>query len=211
MVYGTQVNPTALGSGGGYANNFRNNGGSGGGFIGVSAGQLILNVNGNISANGVAGQSGTGTYPDGAGGGSGGSIILRTGSITFVGGFISANGGDGGRQFRTGLNPSGKQGGKGAGGRIYVNSTIPLTYGAYGIHISVNQGTGCTTDDYHAGSMFAACGAGKQTYQYGCRDCGVGYYSINGSCIRCPIGTYSNVTGATNASKISNLLWVRNL
>lgn len=186
------MNPTDLGSGGGFSNDYRVVGGTGGGFVYISAILLVINANSTISSNGNPGGDGISDYYYGAGGGSGGSIHIRTGQIAFYGS-ITANGGRGGTAFGTWGTP----GGGGAGGRIYINSTIPLAYVA-NRQITVNAG--CLVYAF-SGEMGAFCSAGYEPYLYACRGCNSGEYSPDGNlCLDCPRGTFSNSTLGTNIS-----------
>jgi len=100
-AYGSPIEPTSFGSGGGSTLN-QGSGGAGGGAIRLEVGGL-LTVDGSISADGKDAGSA-------AGGGSGGSIYITTGSFS-GNGTISANGGD--------MGSSGQgEGGGGGGGRI---------------------------------------------------------------------------------------------
>jgi hypothetical protein len=102
-TYGSATEPTAIGSGGGGPSSVYRlpMGGAGGGAIGLTV-TGTLQVDGRISALGLAG-SGPST-----GGGSAGSIYLRVGTLTGSG-VISANGGAG--NF---------WGGGGGGGRVAI-------------------------------------------------------------------------------------------
>ena len=111
-TYGNTLQPIDLGSGGGYYSSPTLP------TSGAGGGSLRLNINGNlqldgrISANGLAGvpvNGVTGTTP-GSGGGSGGSLYLQIGRQFTGGGVISANGGAG----------AGVSGGGGGGGRIAI-------------------------------------------------------------------------------------------
>jgi hypothetical protein len=116
-VYGSQLNPTAFGSGGGTLLPY-SLGGSGGGAIQITSLSGIVQVDGTISANGGNGSG------SGGGGGSGGSIWL-TGGTLLGSGSITANGGNGANSI----------GGGGGGGRIDINPTANLfdgTISAYG-------------------------------------------------------------------------------
>jgi hypothetical protein len=118
LPYGSIENPTDAGSRGGYYYSYAA-GGAGGGAIRLTVTDL-LNVEGRISANGVSGTN------SGAGGGSGGSILLNGGTLAGSG-IISANGGPG-----IGL------GGGGGGGRISIQYSVNAfngvisAYGGYG-------------------------------------------------------------------------------
>jgi hypothetical protein len=119
IPYGSIENPTDAGSRGGYYSYYAAGGGAGGGVIRLTVTDL-LNVEGRISANGVSGTN------SGAGGGSGGSILLNVGTLAGSG-IISANGGPG-----SGL------GGGGGGGRISIQYSVNAfngvisAYGGYG-------------------------------------------------------------------------------
>ncbi len=105
--YGSVYTPTGLGSGGG---NGMGTGGAGGGALAWTVGHLI-ELNGLLSAKGL---NGSGTD---SGGGSGGSVLIRTTDMTGHG-EISVPGGDGQGQ-----------GGGGAGGRIGIHCRWRYTYG----------------------------------------------------------------------------------
>jgi hypothetical protein len=112
-AYGSIVQPTELGSGGGHFSN----GGSGGGAIRLSV-NGTLTVDGNLTADG----NDAATY---GGGGSGGSVYLTVGTLV-GGGTISANGGQSGH---------GQYAGSGAGGRIaieYTTNSFTGNISAYG-------------------------------------------------------------------------------
>ena len=98
-AYGTILEPTDIGSGGGSSTGNGTKGGSGGGAIKLTVGGS-LTLNGTITANGATG----GSY---SGGGSGGSIYLLLGTLTGSG-TIAAKGGGSGNS----------SGGGGAGGRV---------------------------------------------------------------------------------------------
>ena len=108
--YGSVMNPTEPGSGGGNATVYGIAGGAGGGVLRLSVGGT-LTINGRVAVDGGHGQS---AYNQAvSGGGSGGSIWLAAGVLTGSGS-LSANGGYG----RGGWN--GTSGG-GAGGRIALH------------------------------------------------------------------------------------------
>jgi hypothetical protein len=100
MAYGTPILPYDLGSGGGNADRGAQLGGRGGGVVNITA--AFLNVLGVISANGLSGESANTSFPNGAGGGSGGSIniIAFQVNISEFSDGIHADGGDGGRTPR---------------------------------------------------------------------------------------------------------------
>ena len=102
--YGDNVEPTALGSGGGNNTYYDRDGGAGGGALRLTVGGAI-NLNGDILANGANGYNGSGY----TGGGAGGSIYITAGGIAGSG-YISANGGT-----------AYSAGGGGGGGRIALN------------------------------------------------------------------------------------------
>lgn len=110
-LYDSIINPTDLGSGGGTAEcagQARDR--QGGGAISFSI-QDTLTLNGNITTNGEDAVSGSSANGCRSGGGAGGSIWIDVG--TFSGsGFLSAIGGNGGR--------NGDAGGTGADGRISI-------------------------------------------------------------------------------------------
>jgi uncharacterized repeat protein (TIGR01451 family) len=119
-IYGSAVNPGSEGSGGGGSNG---TGGAGGGLI-----RLLINhtltIDGQISANGENATSWRG-------GGSGGSIYIKT-NVLKGSGIISANGGNSG-PGGSGSNPGG-----GGGGRIAIYYNENLFSGS----ISAYGGTG---------------------------------------------------------------------
>lgn len=89
VAYGSTTNPALWGSAG-----CRNTGGAGGGMISIRA-QQVIDLTGNLSANGLDGVSG-------GGGGSGGSIYISCEAfITDSLSFITANGGKGSQQGST--------------------------------------------------------------------------------------------------------------
>lgn len=113
-------------------------GGYGGGVIFITAQSFVFN--GTISANGLAGAT---NQIAGAGGGSGGSIIVNTTTIALGSDCaITANGGDGGKATAGG--------GRGAGGRILIvaqqyqldsNSIILATGGSTQCNNYLQNGT----------------------------------------------------------------------
>jgi hypothetical protein len=108
-VYGSQLQPVDLGSGGGHAGVSGSPGGAGGGAVRLNV-DGTLTVNGQLTANGS----------NGTGGGSGGSLFVSAGTLTGIG-MISAIGGGGV--------------GGGGGGRIalyYGNSTFAGNISAVG-------------------------------------------------------------------------------
>jgi hypothetical protein len=102
IPYGSEWEPTALGSGGAA---YSNGAGSGGGAIKLVA-SSTLTIDGTVSANG------TDYYQPRAGGGSGGSIWILADTLQGIG-IISADGGAG----------SPDEGGGGSGGRIRISTT----------------------------------------------------------------------------------------
>ena len=110
QAYGTEVNNSYLGSGGG-----NTNGGAGGGMVKIGIiGDLALSNSGTISSNGGAGGAN-------GGGGSGGAVQLVVGG-TFSGtsgSTVTATGGAGG-----------SSGGGGGGGRISIYSSLDTYTGA---------------------------------------------------------------------------------
>jgi hypothetical protein len=117
VTYGNQLEPTALGSGGGSITPY-SYGGAGGGGIEIYCYSGFIAVDGRISANG---NNGTGV---GGGGGSGGSIWINGGTLLGTGS-ITANGGNGADGI----------GGGGGGGRIQIAPTANMFEGsvsAYG-------------------------------------------------------------------------------
>ncbi|HXK52790.1 hypothetical protein H6802_01050 [Candidatus Nomurabacteria bacterium] len=119
--YGKPADPLLLGSGGGVGRSGGNvpSGGAGGGaFSIVLSGDLVLE--GEISADGLAGTQTSDTLY-GSGGGSGGSIWLSIGGQLSGGGDISANGGSGGKA----------NAGNGGGGRVLVEYGTSAYTGVY--------------------------------------------------------------------------------
>ncbi len=122
-AYGSPTNPMAFGSGGAGGDCSGAGGGAGGGFIFINASNLI-NLTGNVTANGFDGVS-AGCAGYGGGGGSGGSILIVANAL---GGnsSISASGGS-----ASGSNP----GGGGSGGRVaayYVSKAFTGMAVAFG-------------------------------------------------------------------------------
>ncbi|MDD2891064.1 MAG: hypothetical protein PHE49_10580, partial [bacterium] len=111
-AYGNIIEPLMMGSGGGNSDpTLWGKGGSGGGIV-----RLIClgtaNVTGTVRSNGRAGLGDDGKV---GGGGSGGSVWIKTNSLEGTG-IISAKGGNGAHD----PSPGYTDGGGGAGGRIYV-------------------------------------------------------------------------------------------
>ena len=123
MIYGSDKTPSTFGSGGGGAN-----AGSGGGTIKIAV-QGTLQIDGYLQADGAeaAYQASYG------GGGAGGSLYIIAGELK-GGGYITANGGNGGyAQYDS------RHGGGGGGGRIALytaKNTFPVG------NISVGGGSG---------------------------------------------------------------------
>ncbi|MCX6360517.1 MAG: hypothetical protein NT029_11945 [Armatimonadetes bacterium] len=116
-TYGSFTAPVDYGSGGGPNVGDAWPGGSGGGIAGITVGG-VCTVDGSIRSDGIG--------PTNAGGGSGGSIRLQTGTLAGAG-LISAAGGS----PDTSALPDGWQAGGGGGGRIGIEYET-LTYsGAY--------------------------------------------------------------------------------
>ena len=108
-LYGNQVLPITLGSGGGNAS--ANNGGKGGGAIVLCASQEIV-IDGAVRATGEA------RVNQGAsGGGSGGSLLLVAPTVSGVGNLVARGGKS---QNALGCNFTG---GSGAGGRVAIRAT----------------------------------------------------------------------------------------
>jgi hypothetical protein len=125
MTYGSFVQPTNLGSGGGAS--YVGMGGAGGGAIQITAGGTFI-INGTISADGANGTNSR------SGGGSGGSIWI-TAHLVSGSGTISAQGGAG--------EPA--HGGGGGGGRIAIQSDVNTFAGslaAYGGAGAMTGGAG---------------------------------------------------------------------
>jgi len=119
-IYGSAQQPTSFGSEGGVAFTGDSSLSQGGGAVNLAV-LGTLTLNGKVSANGNAG-----LFP-GAGGGSGGSVLLSVGNLTGQG-LISANGGAG----------QGNLGGGGGGGRIAIYARTNTFDGA----ITASGGTG---------------------------------------------------------------------
>lgn len=111
IVYGSGGAPVALGSGGGIDTHFPNSVGYGGGAVHLVALPGSVTINGSLSANG-----GNGSQRRETGGGSGGSVWVRCGTLSGSGA-ISANGGAGGSTGGWGA------GGGGGGGRVSLGYT----------------------------------------------------------------------------------------
>ncbi|WP_413584373.1 beta strand repeat-containing protein [Bdellovibrio sp. HCB274] len=140
LTYGTAVNPTEKGSGGG---NYTSGGGRGGGA-------LKLNISGTFTINGALSTNGQAGVANGDGGGAGGSIWLDVGTITGAG-TLAANGGNS------------TNGGAGGGGRIYVKYTTNSFTGA----ATASPGTGSAglTPIASAGTvLFAGAGGGLSCF-----------------------------------------------
>ena len=135
ITYGSEIQPTDLGSGGGGASD--GNGGSGGGaiFINVSG---KLNIMGIVSSNGDAGAD---DWVVG-GGGSGGSVWIIANELDGEGS-ISANGGNGG------VGGGGYDGGGGGGGRIAVE----YNQGNFA-NMAVDGGVGGGAEDGGGGTIY---------------------------------------------------------
>lgn len=115
VSYGSMLEPTTQGSGGGYS------GGAGGGLIRLTVAGT-LTVEGQLRANGVSPGSGASTAN--SGGGSGGSLWLTVGTLAGTGGLMA----NGGASFSA-------YGGGGAGGRIalyHTNNSFTGTLSAQG-------------------------------------------------------------------------------
>jgi hypothetical protein len=139
-IYGSEVNPLQLGSGGGGgAFSSGQPGGNGGGAVFITAETLV--INGTIAANG---QSGLPTWPGSGGGGSGGTVNIDAG-LWIGNGTITANGGNSG---------NGNGSGGGGGGRIsikYTNKTFTGNVRAIG---GVVVGSNSYTSAGGAGTIY---------------------------------------------------------
>jgi len=122
ITNGSFMQPVDFGSGGGQGQAQPVGGSEGGGDIRLSVGG-ILNVSGNLSANGDFG------WQDDSGGGSGGSLLITANTLT-GGGNISVNGGSGAQAG----------GGGGGGGRIAIYAPSMLFTGT----TNANGGGGFT-------------------------------------------------------------------
>lgn len=114
IAYGSVLEPSAFGSGGGTDIGAVEFGRPGGGAIRLIVGG-VLTINGDISANGL----GDDDDNQEAGGGAGGSIWITTASLDGTTGLIRANGGDG--EVRDSV-----QSGAGAGGRVAIYTAAPI-------------------------------------------------------------------------------------
>ncbi|MFA5032464.1 MAG: FG-GAP-like repeat-containing protein [bacterium] len=129
VAYGEadSLNPTSLGSGGGFGDNYTvAPGGSGGGRLKLSAN--VITIDGIVSANGEAGYKYSSGYAGGAG--SGGSIFISCDSLKGEGN-IEANGNDG-------ANNTQADGGGSAGGRIALIRNVETFTG----NVLVTHGVG---------------------------------------------------------------------
>ncbi len=119
-VYDSVTQPLSPGSAGGAG--YAGNGGAGGGAVKIAA--SLLDLDGEIRADGLAGGS---SYLGASGGGAGGSLWLQVGAIRGAG-LLSANGG-------SSFVVSEEDGGGGGGGRIaiyYSTNTFAGQVQAYG-------------------------------------------------------------------------------
>lgn len=108
-AYGSVLEPTDFGSGGGFSTACCGNvGGDGGGAVKLTSG-ATMTISGTITAKGGNGGAGCCVY---GGGGAGGSIWLITDTLTGAGS-LNVNGGVGGSD-------ASRMGGPGAGGRIRI-------------------------------------------------------------------------------------------
>jgi len=134
--YGGEQWPVDLGSGGGTGGGDNVKAGSGGGAVRLSVGGT-LTVDGEVLADGAAGDSGA--YFTASGGGSGGSILIQAATIAGAG-LLSVRGGDG-YEFEGWDSYSGG----GAGGRIAVYATLDEFAGIIdrdgGAHGAAGSGT----------------------------------------------------------------------
>jgi alpha-tubulin suppressor-like RCC1 family protein len=117
--YGNSLAPVSAGSGGGVGVRGTNfNAGDGGGAV-----KLVitdsLTIDGNINVNGTNAETVSGTQTTSGGGGSGGSIWVDTNTVSGSG-YITAIGGDAGRDGVCDAAASRCGGGGGSGGRIAV-------------------------------------------------------------------------------------------
>jgi uncharacterized repeat protein (TIGR01451 family) len=140
-TYGSAIEPTDRGSGGGYDGYWQNPGGSGGGAVRIEVADEFR-MDGSISVNGNNAPAGSG------GGGSGGSIFVIAGSISGNGTF-SAWGGDGGLDTRYASSLAGG----GGGGRI------ALYYDTNWFNGSIDVRGGIGAHDGGAGSSIVLQGS----------------------------------------------------
>ena len=124
-AYGSVYRPLVLGSGGG----------NGGGTGGTGGGQLLWEVGKRLELNGLLSARGGNGVGSHAGGGSGGSILIKTTNMTGHG-EISVIGGD-----------ANSQGGGGSGGRVGIHCRWRYSYGGkFTDRGGINPGS----DDYSA-------------------------------------------------------------
>ncbi|MFH1420393.1 MAG: C2H2-type zinc finger protein, partial [Candidatus Aenigmatarchaeota archaeon] len=129
--YGTFLEPTDVGSGGGQNYHWSQTGGPGGGAIKVNA--SIIEVQGQILAEGETNPANAIWNSRIGGGGSGGSIWLITNNLT-GGGNISAKGGNG--FDGTGCT----DGGGGSGGRAHINAKNITFSGMFSVKYGIGPG-----------------------------------------------------------------------
>jgi Concanavalin A-like lectin/glucanases superfamily len=167
--YGDKEVPVPFGgSGGGWGGNTSPGGAAGGGGIEIAAtGNVVLDVNSQILANGGGQLCSAVSYP--AGGGGGGSVrIIAGGSVTNMG-IINVNGGKGGE----GSAKVNDTGGGGGGGRVaifygttYSNTgTITADGGARGFTYSdpcTNGLQAALAQDGQSGTIFTSSGSPKK-------------------------------------------------
>ncbi len=129
-TYGSSNAPCDPGSGGASRGvETWNRGGSGGGLVRLEVPEGLVNLDGQLLANGGNGSLNSGDY---GGGGSGGGIYVLCKTFTGVNGILSATGGKG--------NTLNSGGGGGGGGRIAVWSK---QNNSLGLSTNVTGGTGC--------------------------------------------------------------------
>lgn len=182
--YDSATTPVNLGSGGGGANAV--NGGSGGGLVKLTvAGNLT--INGDIDADGGAGQAGTAGGEGSGGGGGGGSVYIIADTITGSAS-ITASGG-------TGAARVGVDGGGGGGGRIviYYDTNNAFTLANVTASKGVAGGTDTNAADGAPGSTFLL---DRET------DDGAGTLTITSGLDFTSSGDYArdNIVISTNAS-----------
>lgn len=139
-VYGNELYPITLGSGGGESATGAQ-GGAGGGAVKLEVNDAFT-LNGTVNANGLDGSA---TGGSGAGGGAGGSLWVEAGSFD-GNGTVYAEGGNGGI--------SDKIGGGGGGGRIAMRCQDANTFSGT---VSVAEGTGGIQDGQVGKSIGPSC------------------------------------------------------
>ncbi len=148
------LSPLQGGSGGGYANGRTDsNGGAGGGALQIFS-SVSVTLNGVILAGGGGGtrghtEGGVRDYGAGAGGGSGGAVLIEAPTVTFgAGSRINTTGGGGGGGASTSNGGNGQDGAAVSSGRASGGASGGSTYGAPG----GDSGADATPDGSNGGS-----------------------------------------------------------